>query len=73
MKIRKAWPGMDMYDGVVLQGPFKVDSTLYAGQERMAYEVQYPADKTKEDLEEDELRPIICVLDLPTCLSVAKS
>lgn len=42
-----------------------VNSTLYPGQSRMAYQVQYEVDNTIEDLEEEEIRHLIIVKDHP--------
>ncbi|KAL1496669.1 hypothetical protein AB1Y20_014266 [Prymnesium parvum] len=37
----------------------RVNSTLYPGKEVVAFNVRYPADGTREDLEEDEVRPLL--------------
>lgn len=53
------------FEGIVSEGPFTVNSTLYPGSERPGYKVYYPADKTSEDLEKDELRAVLNVKELP--------
>lgn len=41
------------------------DSTLYPGQERRTFVVKYSSDGTQEDLEEEEVRPLLVVQDMP--------
>lgn len=64
-KISKVWPGLGTFDGVVSEGPFDVNSTLYPGKVRPGFKVHYPSDQTSEDLEEDEIRSVLNVNDLP--------
>lgn len=64
-KILKPWPGLGTFAGVVNEGPFTVNSTLYPGKERPGFKVYYPSDKTSEDLEEDEIRSVLDIRGLP--------
>jgi hypothetical protein len=64
LEISKAFPGHGTFKAKVISSE-KCDSTLYPGQERMAYRVRFPSDGAEEDLEEEELRPLIFVLDMP--------
>lgn len=64
VQIVKAFAGFGCYDGVI-ESEAVVESTLYPGQERVAYRVHYPADNTTEDLELEELRPLVKVLHMP--------
>ena len=41
----------------------KATSSLYPGKEVTVYTVKYDMDSTKEDLEEDEIRPLLIVSD----------
>lgn len=63
-KISKFFQGFGRCVGKIISvGTF--DSTLYPGQQRLAYTVKYASDGTTEDLEEEELRPLLLVTDLP--------
>lgn len=64
VKIEKFFAGHGMCEGVVRSSDM-VESTLYPGQERAAYKVVYAVDGTAEDLEEEELRPLIVIKDNP--------
>lgn len=68
--ITKVFPGHGSFSAVITQWE-KVESTVYPGQERLAYQVKYFADGTTEDLEEEELRPLINVTDLPARKALA--
>lgn len=62
--ISKYFEGYGYCDGKVTSvGMF--DSTLYPGKQRKAFTVKYASDGTTEDLEEEELRPLLVVKDLP--------
>lgn len=63
-KVEKLWPGFGMCRGVVMTSVM-VDSTLYPGKERKGYTVEYESDGSREDLEEEELRPLLDVASLP--------
>lgn len=43
----------------------QVNSTLYPGQERLAYKVVYEQDGVAEELEEEEIRPLLIIKDMP--------
>tara|TARA_B110001450_G_C17657600_1_gene495928 strand:- start:199 stop:2715 length:2517 start_codon:yes stop_codon:yes gene_type:complete len=64
LEISKAFPGHGTFKAKVISSE-KCDSTLYPGKERMAYRVRFPSDGAEEDLEEEELRPLIFVRDMP--------
>lgn len=62
--ITKVFPGYGSFAAEITKWE-TVESTLYPGQERLAYQVKYFADGKVEDLEEEELRPLINVTQLP--------
>lgn len=64
VKIVKFFAGHGMCEGVVRSSDM-VDSTLYPGQERAAFKVVYAVDGTAEDLEEEEIRPLIVLKGMP--------
>lgn len=64
LTISKAFPGHGTFQASIISSE-KVISTLYPGQERLAYRVRYPSDGTEEDLEEEEIRPLIYTLSMP--------
>lgn len=69
VKVSKFFENFGYCEGkVVSTGTF--DSTLYPGQTRRAYTVKYASDGTTEDLEEEEIRPLLVVKDLPARASV---
>ena len=59
-RMAKEWPGYGLCDGKIISMG-SVQSTLYPGQTRTAYTVKYSSDNTTEDLEEEELRPLLTV------------
>lgn len=61
--ISKIFPGHGMCNAKIVSSE-TVDSSLYPGQERMAYTVKYDTDGVEEDLEEEEIRPLIKVREL---------
>ncbi|KAL3917705.1 MAG: hypothetical protein SGPRY_006299 [Prymnesium sp.] len=56
------FPGHGIFQGKIFSSGL-VDSTLYPDQEREAYTINYPADDTNEDLEEEEVRCLIYTSD----------
>lgn len=64
LKVKKLWPGWGFCHGKVVAID-RIDSTLYPGKEVTGYTVEYEEDGTREDLEEDEIRPIIDVSGSP--------
>eukprot|EP00966_Prymnesium_polylepis_P187454 4346007-Prymnesium_polylepis.1 len=64
VKINKVWPGHGVCEGIIISID-QADSTLYPGQVRTVYTVKYVVDDTEEDLEEDEIRPLLDVSALP--------
>lgn len=62
--ISKVFAGHGTFKGQI-ESTEICDSTMYPGRERIAYTVRYPSDNTKEDLEDEEIRPLINVTDLP--------
>lgn len=63
-KVSKFFEGYGYCEGKIISSGL-VDSTLYPGKERKAYTVKYFSDGTTEDLEEEELRPLLVVKDIP--------
>lgn len=64
VKVSKFFEGFGFCEGKIVSiGTF--NSTLYPGQIRRAYTIKYISDGTTEDLEEEEIRPLIVVNDLP--------
>lgn len=64
VKVSKYVDGFGMCEGTV-QGSDQVESTIYPGQTRVAYKVVYHVDGTAEELEEEEIRPLILLKDNP--------
>lgn len=63
-KISKHFAGFGFCEGkIVATGSF--DSTLYPGTTRTAYTIKYTSDGTTEDLEEEEVRPLLVIADMP--------
>jgi len=58
--LKKHWSGFGMCDGTIT-AIVQVESSLYPGQTRTGYSVLYPVDGTREDLEEEEVRPLLDV------------
>lgn len=58
MEIEKDFPGFGRFRGTI-QSSEMVDSTIYPGKERLAYKVLYPSDGSREDLEDEEIRPLL--------------
>lgn len=65
LKIIKFFEGYGNCVASVRRSISKVNSSLYVGQERIAYEVVYEVDRVVEELEEGEIRPLIIVKDRP--------
>lgn len=42
-----------------------VDSTIFLGTKRMAYNVQYAIDNTHQEFEDEEIRPLLVIAHLP--------
>lgn len=64
LKVSKFFDGFGYCEGKIISSSM-VDSTLYPGKERRAYTVKYHSDGATEDLEEEELRPLLLVKDMP--------
>lgn len=64
-KINKFFEGFGHCEGKITGAGGLVNSTLYPGKERRAYTVKYTSDGATEDLEEEEIRPLTVVKDLP--------
>lgn len=62
-KFDKHFTGHGLCEGVVT-GQQDVASTLYPGTTVKGYTVKYPGDGSFEDLEEDELRPLLRILNI---------
>lgn len=60
VKIEKHFDGYGMCEGTVRSSD-RVESTIYPGQVRLAYKVVYAVDGTSDELEEEEIRPLIIV------------
>jgi hypothetical protein len=58
-KMSKLWDG-EPFEGNVVEIS-KAESTLYPGQERTVFKVHYPADNTKQDLEDEEIRKLLVI------------
>lgn len=63
-EIVKDFPPHGTFSGFIVSSS-KVASSLYPGQEALAYKVRYPSDGQREDLEEDEIRPLLKTSHLP--------
>lgn len=72
VEIRKDFPPHGTFSGYIISSS-KVNSTLYPGKEVTAYKVRYPDDGTQEDLEEEELRPLLKTFHLPAFKEVCDS
>ena len=59
-RIVKHWEGFGMCAGQII-AIGRAESTLYNGMERTIYTVRYDVDGTMEDLEEEEIRPLLQV------------
>lgn len=64
VEIQKDFPPHGCFSAFIISSS-KVDSSLYPGTEVLAYKVRYPSDNQREDLEEDELRPLLKTHHLP--------
>lgn len=69
-KMSKFFHGFGQCAGKIISTVGMVDSTLYPGQERPAYTVKYDSDGATEDLEEEEIRPLVSVKDMPQRASI---
>lgn len=58
VEIQKDFPPHGCFPAFIISSA-TVDSTLYPGTEVVAYKVRYPSDNQREDLEEDELQPLL--------------
>ena len=70
--IRKVFPGHGLCEGAVISQDI-ADSTLYPGQERTVYTIKYHSDGAEEDLEEEEIRPLLVVQDRPERAAIVNS
>ena len=65
MQIKKGTKISKLWDGKPFEGNLveisKPESTFYSGQERTVFKVHYPADNTKEDLEDEEIRKLLVI------------
>lgn len=64
IKITKFFEGFGQCEGKIISAGGLVNSTLYPGSARQAYTVKYTSDGATEDLEEEEIRPLIAIQDL---------
>ena len=64
LTISKVFPGHGTFDAMVTSSD-TCESTLYPGTDRIAYKVRYPSDNAEEDLEEEQLRPLIKTSTMP--------
>lgn len=64
VKISKYFEGYGNCVAVVCSSD-QVESTLYPGTERLAYKVKYEQDGMVEELEEEEIRPLIIINERP--------
>lgn len=63
--IDKVWPGMGVFEGRV-ERVDKAQSDLHAENRVVTvYRVRYPADGEAEELEDEEIRPLVRVRELP--------
>ena len=62
--IAKSFPGHGTFNGRIVSSA-ECDSTMYPGRQRVAYRVKYPSDGAEEDLEEEEIRPLVVTVDMP--------
>jgi hypothetical protein len=68
VKIEKNFPMQGgIYEGVVVGSSHTQTTIHHDGSERKVYKVRYPADNTEEELEEEEIRPLIMMADLQVC------
>jgi hypothetical protein len=68
VKIEKNFPMHGgIYEGVVVGSSHAQTTIHHDGSERKVYKVRYPADNTEEELEEEEIRPLIMIADLQVC------
>lgn len=65
VRIQKYWEGYGLCKGEITSNGELCDSELYPGQQRRAYAVKYDVDGTVEDLEEEEVRPLLDISTLP--------
>lgn len=63
LKISKYFEGYGSCVGSVRSVSKDVESTLYPGETRTAFKVVYEVDQTAEELEEEEIRPLIIIKD----------
>ena len=63
--IDKVWPGMGTFEGRI-DRVSRAQSTIHADARVVTvYRVTYPADGTQEELEDEEIRPLVRVRELP--------
>ncbi len=66
------FPSHGSFDGPIVSVGL-VDSTLYPGTKRRAHRVCYPFDGQVDDFEDEELRPLLVVTDLPERAEIIKA
>lgn len=64
VKIKKHFDNHGLCSGKIVATD-TCESTLYPGEDRKAFTVKYDVDGTSEDLEEEEVRPLIDTGDMP--------
>ncbi|KAG8458651.1 hypothetical protein KFE25_008448 [Diacronema lutheri] len=65
IKIEKNFPMHGgMCEGVVVGSSYAQTTIHHDGSERKVYKVRYPADNTEEELDEEEIRPLIMIADM---------
>jgi hypothetical protein len=70
--IDKVWPGMGVFEGRV-EGVSQAQSDVHAdGRVATVYKVRYPADGETEELEDEEIRPLVRVRELPEHIALVR-
>lgn len=72
VELEKDFPPHGTFSASIISSS-RVQSTLYPGKEVVAYKVRYPSDGKREDLEEEELRPLLITTHLPEFRQVCDS
>ena len=70
--IDKVWPGMGVFEGRV-ERVSQAQSDVHADSRVVTvYKVRYPADGETEELEDEEIRPLVRVRDLPEHVALVR-
>lgn len=70
--IDKVWPGMGVYEGRVDRVSRAQSDVHTDGRVATVYRVSYPADGTQEELEDEEIRPLVRVRELPEHVALVR-